>query len=530
MVGVVRSLACQNCKNQRIKCDENWPTCGKCLRRGFKCPGPSNLIRFVDGSTYLRNDKGSKALATTPKTQKELPPASSSNAAASTARTTILESRPINDRGIYLPASNTHSSYRKFRLLSVPARLASTPEDRVGSQLVSSLQGDEYLAGIFTLLQHMPARVSHSPCLRDAISLFCSTYECLQRGGSTSMDVKILRDYGKSLRTLRRTLEGKQAGDLETFAAVALISRSESVFNPTWNPFNRSHAEAIVAFVAQRGLPKADYDFHSEILFQALEDLMFYSLGKGVAPIYDKSPYKEAIAEAMLRFFAPALRPYATPLIRILMEYFTKAPRLLSKVQRINRDSTSPLMRDLAIKIVNALDVDTDRARNALDPLLKKAFETGEISEVEATDPDFFLPTYYKLKPDRFGECLNLISVLLVGMARIRYDLSVMYGLPFASEIYATYRKECVEMWKFIPFRIQIFKTFGFRAVSMMTLPYECTQGREREYMNDLFLKENVHPSRLPTDRRELEAAMLLRAKAMTGRLPFIPEGPAPQK
>lgn len=88
------------------------------------------------------------------------------------------------------------------------------------------------------------------------------------------MDLTILKDYGKSLRTLRRTLEEKQAGDLETFAAVALISRSESVFNPAWNPFKRSHAEAIVAFVAKWGLPKADCDFHSEILFQALEDMV----------------------------------------------------------------------------------------------------------------------------------------------------------------------------------------------------------------------------------------------------------------
>lgn len=256
---------------------------------------------------------------------------------------------------------------------------------------------------------------------------------------------------------------------------------------------------------------------------------MFHSLGNGVAPIWDKSPYREAIAEACLRFFAPALQTYAGPLIQVLMEYFTKAPRLLSKVLRINRDLSSPGMRDLAIKIVNALAGDTERARNALNPLLEKAFEMGEINEVEATDPEFFLPTYYKLKPDRFGECLNLISVLVVGMARIRYDLSVLYDLPFADEIYATYRRECVVMWKFIPFRVQIFKTFGFRAVSMMTLPYECAQGREREYMNDLFLKENVHPSRLPTDRHELEAAMLLRAKAMTGRLPFVPEGAASQ-
>lgn len=231
------------------------------------------MIRFVDGSTHPANDKGDKALETIPLTQTE-PLSASSNTAARLARTTILESRPVNNRGIYLPASDAPSSYRKFKLLPVPARVASTPEDRVGSRLVNSLQADRYLAGIFTLLQHMPARVSHSACLRDAISLFCSTYACLQRGDPTSMDVTILKDYGKSLRTLRRTLEEKQAGNLETFAAVALISRSESVFNPAWNPFKRSHAEAIVAFVAKWGLPKADYDFHSEILFQALEDMV----------------------------------------------------------------------------------------------------------------------------------------------------------------------------------------------------------------------------------------------------------------
>lgn len=47
MVGVAgRSKGCKTCKKRRIKCDEQKPECGRCLRAGYKCAGYARDLEF----------------------------------------------------------------------------------------------------------------------------------------------------------------------------------------------------------------------------------------------------------------------------------------------------------------------------------------------------------------------------------------------------------------------------------------------------------------------------------------------------
>ncbi|KAF3390357.1 hypothetical protein F1880_009043 [Penicillium rolfsii] len=46
MVGVPRSKGCLACLQRRIKCDENFPSCKHCKRRGLRCPGYNRPRKF----------------------------------------------------------------------------------------------------------------------------------------------------------------------------------------------------------------------------------------------------------------------------------------------------------------------------------------------------------------------------------------------------------------------------------------------------------------------------------------------------
>ncbi|KAI1028442.1 hypothetical protein LB503_002698 [Fusarium chuoi] len=37
---------CAACKSQRLKCDETWPSCGRCTRLDMNCSGPIIRLRW----------------------------------------------------------------------------------------------------------------------------------------------------------------------------------------------------------------------------------------------------------------------------------------------------------------------------------------------------------------------------------------------------------------------------------------------------------------------------------------------------
>ncbi|CAH0057564.1 unnamed protein product [Clonostachys solani] len=405
-----------------------------------------------------------------------------------------------------------------MKLVFLPPNVTSL-EHQAGARLVNSLEGDPSLLTLFNFLEHMPARFAHSPCLRDIAMLFCSTHSALRRGGSPTTDVSIMRDYGRALRTLRQTLEGAKDLELETLASVALLSRAESVFNPSWTPFNRAHAEAVVSFVMKLGHPEPDDVFHMDVLFQSVEDLLFHSFSKSQTHVFNQPLWRQTIAEATLRFFPPELRPYGHHMISIFYEYLNKTPKLLAKVYKVHRNPFKPGMQELASYLSDALARDLLRAKSALDLVFEKALDVGQFKK--AFDANFFLGEYYQVKNTRLGESMTLFQSLIVSIARIRYDLGTLYDISTASALYDEYRGACEELWMFIPLRIELYHAFAFGALTTLTPSYEASEGCERDYLNDLLQDQYQYSMRLPKDKASLEVAMIMRAKAMTGRLPL---------
>ncbi|CAG9981142.1 unnamed protein product [Clonostachys byssicola] len=505
MVGVAKSTACKSCKRRRIKCDQRWPTCGQCRRKLLKCPGPTSLLKFVHegGGSGQAPSASQLELSTGPE--------------PSSSRSQLLDSRVTDHRGRYLSRVDGNAGYRKMKLVSMPQNMTSL-EHQAGARLVNSLEGDPSLLRLFNFLQYMPSRLAHSSCLRDVAILFCSTHSALRRGGSPTTDVSIMRDYGRALRTLRQKLEEAKDLELETLASVALLSRAESVFNPNWTPFNRAHAEAVASFIVKLGHPKPDDVFHMDILFQSIEDLLFHSLSKTQTHVFNQPAWRQTITDATLRFFPPELRPHGHDMISIFYEYLRKTPKLLTKVYKIHQTPFNPDMQELAAYISAALARDFVRAKSALRLLFEKALNIGQFEK--AYDANFFLGEYYQVKNARFGESITLFKSLIVGIARIRYDLSNLYSYPTPSALYDEYRDACEDLWMFIPLRIELYDAFAFGALTILAPSYEASENHERDYLNDLLHDQYRYSTRLPKDRASLEVAMIMRAKAMSGRLP----------
>lgn len=175
-------------------------------------------------------------------------------------------------------------------------------------------------------------------------------------------------------------------------------------------------------------------------------------------------------------------------------------------------------MQELASYLSAALDRDFVRAKSALGLVFEKALDIGQFKK--AFDANFFLGKYYQVKNARLGESITLFQSLIVGIARIRYDLGALYGYSTASTLHGEYRDACEDLWMFIPIRIDLYHAFAFGALTILAPSYEASETHERDYLNDLLQDQYRYSTRLPKDKASLQVAMIMRAKAMTGRLP----------
>ena len=55
MVGVPRSKGCLLCIKRRVKCDQERPGCGNCVRYGAECPGYDRDHKFVSNKHQVRS-------------------------------------------------------------------------------------------------------------------------------------------------------------------------------------------------------------------------------------------------------------------------------------------------------------------------------------------------------------------------------------------------------------------------------------------------------------------------------------------
>lgn len=161
---------------------------------------------------------------------------------------------PLSLRKVHY--SNVDDQAANYGILQIgrPRGNPTTLADRTAARLVTSMDRDQHgITSVYmSYLPQLPKHLIQSPCLRDAVELFCSFWADFRRQKPQG-ELLAMPQYGKALRSLRRALMGSQANDTETLVAMVLLDRSNCLFDKRQRVY--IHVEAIRQTFLRKGPP-----------------------------------------------------------------------------------------------------------------------------------------------------------------------------------------------------------------------------------------------------------------------------------
>lgn len=525
------------------KCDENWPACSPCVLRGYECPGPTSLVKFIrDGNhknsrseLYVENGNISATWLSEVCTRPERSTQSPEPEGPDKRR------RPANIAAI--PAAHLTC----FRLPSKLRSLPTTVTDRLAAQLVSHLNraADRGMILPKSYLQYVPSRLADYPCLRDTIALFCTVWSNFRRGRQC-LDFINLPAYGKAIRSLRRALGTEQAFAVETLAAVTILQRTEELFNPGGQ--RMIHDQGMTTLLENIGPPEPSDEFHISVLCEDYSILVCwasyfvcnrvshgencrflsvrmanddsqvpYWIISGWKNIMNESPFRTPIIEGFAKYTE---NKRLSPLVQTAFYRFdavTKAlPVLIRACESLWEPSNGEFNHSSSIYITNCFKETHEVAEDIMAKFLEGALGTGDIEEkldeASLCETSYYFSTIYLAQI-----FLGLTSVHLC-IARMRYDWSAAQGLPETRNVYSKLRELSEHVWKYARFLRSVECFIGVTSQRSLYLTLEVAGVDEKEYLLDLISDMDSFRRRLPAQRDDLEAQILMYARLLTGR------------
>ncbi|CAH0004451.1 unnamed protein product [Clonostachys byssicola] len=484
-----RSRGCQTCKDRKLKCDENWPTCTRCAVISSPCPGPTSLVKFV-----TKKPRGARASS-----------GGGQPLTGEPRQITLKKShRPIWFHSIY------QSDYQK------PRPNPTTRYDHIALRLVSSLERGPQ--GITTLsmsyLPELPARLSESKCLRDSVDLFCSALIDF-RNHKPEGELHVMTQYGKALRSLRMTLLGNEAFKPETMAAMALLERMERLFR-RGTPSN-VHTKGILQAVKMKGPPKLkdhlDVAVANELYGILLND---WSLRESCS-FFSAPDWQEAIDLGIEQFTSEVdMGPFSKHDTFEFVECSKQLHTFMSEFNQISNQSHTAETK-LAIESfchrVSEVDVALARIVTASkDSTLKQG------TMVEKPDPESPMGTKYEFRTPNHGMVYLGAVAAQIGLLRILYESAVIVGSSDAETTGQRLRERCHECWKCLPYVLSLESIVAENFMGPIYVSYETANEEEEEYLLDAVEYIDRYVKRFPPNRSEIRQIIVETAKLMTGR------------
>ncbi|CAG9941495.1 unnamed protein product [Clonostachys rosea f. rosea IK726] len=483
MPGVPRSRGCRTCK-----CDQYWPQCGACRRRGVTCPGPSTLLKFVPDGLHADHKP---VLGT-----------------------------PIDQYG-------DGRETRQLQLqLQLPSRTPSpqfpstTIADGIAARLVLHLNSapDRGMIIQTKYLKHLPKRLSEFPCLCDVIYLFCSVWADFRRH-MPLVEFVTMPAYGRAIKSLRQALESRNAFTVETLAAITILQRTEDLFNPGRRTM--LHEKGITILLAAIGPPKPDDGFYTSLVCENYGILVPYWILTGWRNIMNDPPWGVAISNAMYDY--PELKQMKAPLKSALFQLTgicARMPDLIRYRQSLWKPAESTTVLPNLENITQEFRRTDHEAGTITSGFLNKMFELGEATEEK--DPTSVTGTSYHISNLHAAQGLIAFFGFRVCILRMRYDWSCAHGLPDAAALLKDLRALCVQVWNFIPY---FCRYEAFVAVTSsqrgIILTYELATPEQKERLLDIYIDLDSYRKRLPEDRALVEMEIVSLARLWTGRMPL---------
>ena len=225
-----RSGGCHACRKMKVKCDEQRPQCGRCMKAGRQCPGYREELdnfRSMNKTTELKAEMSQK------RRKSREPPPSPAASSQSEGKTTIrlrVDSEPLRPRGQSPRArSSSISTQRGYLAPPMSADWDTQAIYHFFDSFVVPADASRTQPGFLEYLPELYVESASDSYLIDATKaaafMFLSKRSCLQ-----SFAVQARRSYGKALmqassnlNILEEAKSDKMAATLHLLCAYEVI-------------------------------------------------------------------------------------------------------------------------------------------------------------------------------------------------------------------------------------------------------------------------------------------------------------------
>ncbi|KAJ6127158.1 hypothetical protein N7523_002770 [Penicillium sp. IBT 18751x] len=251
MPGVPTGRACDACRKQKKKCDEQQPTCSRCARLNVKCIGSGKQrFKFQEEKRFFT--------PTTPKAGARSESVSAQNVIA----------KPIQHIYMHVPSGSPFPgpSNELTNLTMAFIRTIKRSTDLRYNMWWS----------FGTFLEEVPCRLGSNEALDRAVDAVSTAHRdfCTHREASTDA----LAKYSQALRTLRMHLDDKaHAQSSSTLCAVMILLICQTFLGPSTQGWS-GHAEGAAAILkARKHLGPRD-DFERKLFLSMRGTVLFEGL------------------------------------------------------------------------------------------------------------------------------------------------------------------------------------------------------------------------------------------------------------
>ncbi|VUC25545.1 unnamed protein product [Clonostachys rosea] len=490
MPGIPKSRGCQVCKRRKVKCDEIWPSCGQCRNIKTDCPGPTQLIKFINNTTDASNDRIANKIV------------------VSKPSSSTFHMRKVR----YANVTDASAGYGRLQM-TLPRSNPTTVADRVGLRLALTLERGpaEVVTTFMGYLPEIPKRLAGSACLRDSVDLFCTAWAGF-RSQSPRKPLIAMPQYGKLLRSLQKALTNDEAYRIETLAAMMLLERTVRLFDLDSENVD-FHLKGIRQVFAKKGLPNPDDQLDVKLTNEVHALLLRDWPGSSENVTVLTSAQKEALIQcAGEQLSNMDSRPFFESDIMILYTCAEKFIKLLADFQQVLRN---PEKTEMAQSVRQGLHEMKNEGRRAAADSLSRWIEDGSITE--KLEPAFVGGKQYQISSMYLiGLYHAMIMCQLIPLS-ILHHLDVMCGIP-DSTIIDESRQVSAEMWRMMPAIKSLEPIIGIAMMDVACMSYEFAGERGREYVLETILDIDSSVGRYPKEKESLHGAVMDKIKLLTGR------------
>ncbi|KAK7212073.1 hypothetical protein V2G26_019251 [Clonostachys chloroleuca] len=454
-----RSRGCEICKIRKIKCDQQWPMCSPCRRKGATCPGPAPLVRHNGADRKPNTTDG------------------------------------------------------KIRL-NTPQPAPSTLADHVAAQLVRHLKTapDRGIVIMTRYLKDLPKRLAQHPSLRDTVSLFYRVWadHCRQK---PAVDFINLPEYGKAIRSLRLALSGDQAFTTETLASATILHRAEEVFNPSRHKV--LHQQGIASLVTAVGKPRLNDEFQATLMAEIYIIMVPHAVATGWTNNLNEPEWRRSIEKSLSYCIRnEEARPQFKSTMHKCEDMVNRLPTLVQMIRTsgpgVSQERKTELKEEFQRTIMDM--------QERITALVRKLIQIGEITEEK--DPKSIAGTSYSFSSVTLAQILLSMQSLHLGFSRMLYDWSVAEQFSDTAAQYQNLKQLCVHIWKHIRFLRSLEPFVAAATPRGLYFTLELADPEQKSHLLDLFAEINCFLRRLSSDREVMERQILAQVRLLTGRKP----------